>query len=190
MCRLVDTTFAVVLKYHYQKNIMKIKILILFTLLNFTFVKAQNSVPEAKNPGSVSGSISGKVVDKKTNEAIPYVSVTIKDGAKVLSGGITKENGTFTISNLALQELTVEIQFMGYKKQVINITLTTENKNIMLKTIALEEESTQLNEVSVVKERSSIEQKIDRKVVTVGKDVEILLSFLQLKKITDKKALL
>jgi outer membrane receptor protein involved in Fe transport len=150
---------------------MKIKILILFSLLNFTFVKAQNSAPETKNIGNVSGSISGKVVDKKTNEAIPYASVTIKDGAKVVSGGITKENGSFTISNLILQELTIEVQFMGYKKQVSNVTLNSENKNITLKTIALEEEATQLTEVSIVKERSSIEQKIDRKVVTVGKDL-------------------
>ena len=40
-----------------------------------------------------------------------------------------------------------------------------------LETITLEEESTNLNEVSIVKERSSIEQKIDRKVVNVGKDL-------------------
>ncbi len=146
---------------------MKIKILILITLLNFTFVKAQNSVPETKN----SGSISGKVIDKKTNEVIPYASITIKDGTKIISGAITKENGIFSITNLALQELTVEVQFIGYKKQVNNITLTTQNKNITLKTIALEEEATQLNEVSIVKERSSIEQKIDRKIVTVGKDL-------------------
>ncbi len=122
---------------------MKIKILILITLLNFTFVKAQNSVPETKN----SGSISGKVIDKKTNEVIPYASITIKDGTKIISGAITKENGIFSITNLALQELTVEVQFIGYKKQVNNITLTTQNKNITLKTIALEEEATQLNEV-------------------------------------------
>ncbi|WP_395060462.1 carboxypeptidase-like regulatory domain-containing protein [Flavobacterium sp.] len=150
---------------------MKIKILILFTLFNFTFVKAQNSATETKKLENLSGSISGKVVDKKTNEAIPYASVTIKNVTKVVSGGITKENGTFTIANLAFQELTIEVQFMGYKKQVSNVTLTLENKNITLKTIALEEESTQLNEVSIVKERSSIEQKIDRKVVTVGKDL-------------------
>jgi outer membrane receptor protein involved in Fe transport len=146
---------------------MKLKILLICILAQFANLYAQTSVPETPN----SGSISGKIIDKKTNEAIPYASVTVKEGAKILTGGITKENGTFTISNLKLQELTIEIQFMGYKKQVINVTLTTENKNITLKTIALEEESTQLSEISIVKERSSIEQKIDRKVVTIGKDL-------------------
>lgn len=147
---------------------MKLKIFIAFILVQFASMNAQTSAPTtvSTNPGT----LSGKVIDKKTSEPIPYASVTVKDGATILSGAITKENGTFTVTNLILKDLTVEVQFMGYKKYVKNFSLSSSDKSANL-TIALEEEATQLDEVSVVKERSTIEQKIDRKVVNVGKDL-------------------
>ncbi len=147
---------------------MKLKIFIAFILVQFASMNAQTSAPTtvSTNPGT----LSGKVIDKKTSDPIPYASVTVKDGATILSGAITKENGTFTVTNLILKDLTVEVQFMGYKKYVKNFSLSSSDKSANL-TIALEEEATQLDEVSVVKERSTIEQKIDRKVVNVGKDL-------------------
>lgn len=146
---------------------MKLKFLFICILAQFANLHAQTSVPATTN----SGSVSGKIVDKKTNEPIPFASVTIKDGSTILSGGITKENGTFNVANLSLKNLTIEVQFMGYKKYVNSFTLSPENKSISLKTIGLEEEATMLESVSIVKERSTIEQKIDRKVVNVGKDL-------------------
>ncbi|MEO8236106.1 MAG: TonB-dependent receptor [Flavobacterium sp.] len=146
---------------------MKLKILLICILAQFANLYAQTSVPETPN----SGSISGKIIDKKTNEPIPYATVTIKDDGKVISGGITKENGNFVVNNLPLKKLSIEILFMGYKKYVNSITLSLEDKNLNLKNIALEEEATELGEISVVKEKSTIEQKIDRKVINVGKDL-------------------
>ena len=147
---------------------MKLKFFIACIMAHIASLNAQTSAPTTvtTNPGT----LSGKVVDKKTNEPIPYASVTVKDGSAILSGAITKENGTFTVTNLTLKELTVEVQFMGYKKYVKNFSLSNSDKSANLN-IALEEEATQLDEVSVVKERSTIEQKIDRKVVNVGRDV-------------------
>lgn len=149
---------------------MKLKILLLCFLTQFVNLQAQTSAPKIIN-SEKPGSVTGKIIDKKTNEPIPYASVTIKDGATILSGAITKENGTFVVTNLSLKELTIEVQFMGYKKYISTFNLSSDSKNVALKTIALEEESTMLDAVSIVKDRSSIEQKIDRKVITVGKDL-------------------
>lgn len=146
---------------------MKLKILIICLLAQLTGMQAQNSAPAAL----LSGSITGKVTEKKTGEPIPYATISVKDGDKVISGGISKDNGTFTVGNLPLKELTVEIQYIGFKKYKNSFTLSNEDSSVSLKTIALEEEATELGEVSVVKERSTIEQKIDRKVVNVGKDL-------------------
>lgn len=121
----------------------------------------------AQNPGS----ISGKVIDSNTKETIPYVSISVKEGDAVVTGGITDDNGNFTVKNLALKSYTVEILFMGYKAQHITANLTADTKSIDLGTITMEEEATMLNEVEVVKEVSTIEQKIDRKVITVGRDL-------------------
>lgn len=140
----------------------------LFALLSLASMQAQNSVP---NVGAEQGSITGKIIEKKTNEPIPYASITVKEDGKVVSGAITKENGAFQVERLPLKTLTLEVQFMGFKKYTETFSLSMANKVITLKTIALEEEATQLSEVTVVKERSSIEQKIDKKVITVGKDL-------------------
>jgi biotin synthase-related radical SAM superfamily protein len=58
-------------------------------------------------------------------------------------------------------------------KQFQNAKLT-ENSNLNLNTIALEEDAIQLKGVEIVSEKSSIEQKIDRKVINVGKILFLL----------------
>ncbi|MGQ2981929.1 outer membrane beta-barrel protein [Flavobacterium sp.] len=121
----------------------------------------------AQNPGSVSG----KVIDSNTKETLPYVSISVKEGDALISGGITDDNGNFSVKNLPLKSYTVEILFMGYKAQHITANLSADTKTIDLGTITMAEEATQLNEVEIVKEVSTIEQKIDRKVITVGRDL-------------------
>ncbi len=118
-----------------------------------------------------SGAISGKIIDSATKEALPYVSIAIKDNGTVVSGGITDDNGTFSIKNLPLKNYAVEIQFMGYKSASLSANLTEGARTSNLGTITLKEETTTLDEVSIVKEVSTIEQKIDRKVITVGRDL-------------------
>lgn len=142
---------------------MKFKILLFLVVSNFSLLFAQGS----GNPGSVSG----KVIDNTSRQPLPYVNVSILENDKVVTGGITQENGNFNIKNLALKSYKVEIQFIGYKKIIKNITLSEEDKNINLNNILLEEDAVQLNTVEIVKERSTIEQKIDRKVVNIGKDL-------------------
>lgn len=142
---------------------MKFKLLLLLLISNFSLLFAQAP--------SGNGVISGKVIDKNSKQPIPYVNVSILEDAKIVTGGITQENGSFSIKGLALKKYTVEIQFMGYKKITQSVTLTEDEKSVNLNTISIEEEAVQLSGVEIVKERSTIEQKIDRKVVNVGKDL-------------------
>ncbi len=146
-----------------KKNKMKFKLLFLFLVTNFSILTAQNQTD--------AGVISGKVIDKNSKQPIPYVNVSVLENAKIITGGITQENGNFTIKNLGLKKYTVEVQFIGYKKITQEVTLTENSKSINLGTLSIEEVAVQLEGVEIVKERSTIEQKIDRKVVNVGKDL-------------------
>lgn len=147
---------------------MKLKLFLLLVLGTVFSIQAKNTTEPSP---AKTGIIQGKVIDKKTNQPISYVNILIKDESKVITGGITLDNGTFTIKNLELKSYTIEIQFIGYKTISRDVSLTETNKTINLNTIALEEDATQLTEVEVVNERSTIEQKIDRKVINVGKDL-------------------
>ncbi len=147
---------------------MKIKLILICFIATVFSLQAQTVTkkPLLENTGS----ISGKVIDKKTNEPLPYVNIVVKENNKVVTGGITSDKGIFQIKNLALKEYVVEIQFIGYKTILKSVKLT-ENSDVNLNTIAIEEDAIQLKGVEIVSERSTIEQKIDRKVINVGKDL-------------------
>ena len=144
------------------------KILLLCSLIFSINVSAQ--LPS--NTNLKTGVISGKVIDANSNEALPYVTIVIKDAMhKTMTGGITDDNGNFTVKQIPEGESIVEIQFIGYKTEVKNISITRSNSTIDIGTIALKEEASKLDEVTVIAETSTITQKIDRKVINVGKDL-------------------
>ena len=118
------------------------------------------------------GMITGKVIDEMTKLPLPYVSIVIKDSKDIiLTGGITNDNGEFTIKQIPEGENSVDIQFIGYKTVSKKITISRSNFRINLGTISLKEEASELNEVVVRAETSTVIQKIDRKVINVGKDL-------------------
>ena len=138
---------------------MKIKLITFLLLCVVGIGTAQNS-----------GKITGKITEKTSNAPISYAIVSIKDNGKVISGANTDDNGEFTIKSLALKSYTVEIQYIGFRKYIGSAILSENKKEATFK-VSLEEEATQLKGVNIVSERSTIEQKIDRKVITVGKDL-------------------
>lgn len=118
------------------------------------------------------GVVTGKVIDFTTKEELPYVSIVIKDKTNtVLTGGITDEKGAFEIKRIPIGENNVEIQFIGYKTLTKTINFTKKSSKHNLGTIALSENADVLDEVVVVAETSTVVQKIDRKVINVGKDL-------------------
>lgn len=137
---------------------MNIKLLLLCLLLPAGMLMAQK------------GTISGKVADKAAGFPISYATIVVKDQDKVVGGGITDDTGTFIVKNLDLRQFAVEIQYMGYKTHMASANLNA-SATVNLGQILLEDEATRLQDVTVVAERSTIEQKLDRKVVNVGKDL-------------------
>ena len=119
------------------------------------------------------GSISGKVIDKSLQAPVAYAAIVIKSTVdqSTITGGITTDDGDFRIDKLPEGEFDLEVQFLGYKTHKTKITITKKNRKLSLGTIILEEEAEELSNVELVAERTTIEQRIDRKVVNVGKDL-------------------
>ncbi|WP_025742497.1 outer membrane beta-barrel family protein [Aquimarina pacifica] len=119
-----------------------------------------------------SGNIIGTVIDQKTNETIPFVTIVVKDKADaIIAGGITNEIGEFKIDEISFGFYNVTIQYIGYKAYQVSVEIGKNARKIDLGRIGLEEETTSLDEVVVVGENSTIVQKVDRKVITIGKDL-------------------
>ncbi|MDB9783276.1 TonB-dependent receptor, partial [Winogradskyella sp.] len=141
---------------------------LMLIMVSSTILSAQpNSNSEIKN-----GSISGRVLDAELNAPLPYVNVIIKDVSdKIITGSITNADGTFKIDKIPEGTIKVEIKFIGYKTITKLINLGKNSYNIDVGDILLAESAEALDEVTIVAETSTIQQKIDRKIINVGKDL-------------------
>lgn len=138
------------------------KIVILFVYLAFLMTHAQQSKEEY--------TVKGKVVDKTTQQALEYATVTILDAKtnKVLEGGITNGKGNFSL-DIAAGTYNIKVEFISFKPyESKNVTIA---KDLNLGTINLEEDLEALGEVEIIAEKSTVELKLDKKVFNVGKDL-------------------
>lgn len=164
------------LSYNYQSKTNQIKmkrlIFLCFIVLSIS-AKAHNTNIEINIVKT--GSISGKILDANLKQPLPYVNIIIKNTkGENLTGSITLEDGTFEIEKIPEGNITVSIQYIGYKTVSKNVTIGKGNYKISLGNIFLEEDAESLDEVTVVAEVSTIQQKVDRKVINVGKDLAAL----------------
>ena len=114
--------------------------------------------------------IKGKLVDDK-QQPLEYATAalfTLEDST-LITGVISNENGVFSIEEVKKGNYYLEASFLGYEKQRIDtITVTNKGEFIDLGTIKLVL-GTQLNEVVVKAERSTVVNKIDRQVFEASK---------------------
>jgi outer membrane receptor protein involved in Fe transport len=141
-----------------------ILILSLFSMLQANAFQASKE--------SVLGQISGMVIDKDIGEPIPYATVLINDSeGELVSGNSSLGDGSFIIKDIPEGTYTFQVQFIGYKTYSKSIDINSGNKLVNIGSIQLEADIASLEGVTIVAERSTIEQKIDRKVIHIGKDL-------------------
>jgi len=144
----------------------------LITLCFVILLIVQNTQATNNNDVLVDGTISGKVLDATLNEPLPYVNIIIKnEKGEIVTGSITLEDGTFKITKIPEGNITVTAQYIGYKAVIKELIITRKNRKVDLGNIMLEEEAAALDAVTVIAEVSTIQQKVDRKVITIGKDL-------------------
>ncbi|MFN0729829.1 TonB-dependent receptor [Polaribacter gochangensis] len=91
------------------------------------------------------GTIKGKVIDGKTREELPFVSILILNTQK---GEITDESGNFTITNTALGYFKLQASYIGYETVITEDYLVTKDK-VPFVTIELFEKASTLDEVVI-----------------------------------------
>jgi len=108
--------------------------LVLLLLINVSALFSQNS-----------GTIKGKVIDAQTRETLPFVSVIV-EGTTI--GKSTDEGGTFTINNVPLGYVKVNVSFLGYESVLSDDYLVTMDKTPFI-LIELSQTKEQLDEIVV-----------------------------------------
>jgi outer membrane receptor for ferrienterochelin and colicins len=137
-------------------------LLLFFSLSNFAQQGPPNPRPKIK--------VTGKIVDKSTNSPLEYATITFKNlkNPKATTGGITNNKGEYDVDIFpGLYDITLE--FISFKSLTLNQKEIKETSS--LGTVGLEMDASQLNEVVVRSEKTTVEIKLDKKVYSVGKDL-------------------
>lgn len=149
------------------------KILLICAGLIFMFnAKAQFPGMGGAQKATVTGRITAVVLDSLTKQPIDYATVSlakVKDG-KAVNGGVTDEKGKIVLQNVAPDEYKLSIGFIGYKTKTIIIKTTPEKPDQNLGSVTVSPTSNTLNEVTVVGQKSIVENKIDRLVYNAEAD--------------------
>ena len=145
----------------------KLKFIILITLLFSTLIiysQDRQAINKIK--------ISGKIVDKSTNQPLEYATITLISlkNTKATTGGITDGKGEFNFE-ASPGIYNIKVEFISFKPQEIIQKTLVENTN--LGTFLLIEDATQLNEVVIRSEKTTVEIKLDKKVYNVGNDLMV-----------------
>ena len=142
-------------------------------LMMFALLFSVAAFPQPNSNSDIkNGSIAGRVMDANLKQPLAYVNVIIKGKTeKVITGGITDADGIFLIGKIPEGIVLVDITYIGYKTVAKTITISKGNYKIDLGDLMLTEDTESLDEVTVVAEISTIQQKVDRKVINVGKDL-------------------
>ena len=153
---------------------MKYKFTYLILIFSLAFCQWPGSGNGAKMPSI--GVISGSIIDSTTNQPLEYASISLVNiqSNKLVTGGLSNENGNFKISEIPLGKYLAVIEFVGYsKKEIEPINLFPgESGGIEqdLGKILLQISSINLSEVEVLGESQFI-QTIDKQIFTVGKNL-------------------
>lgn len=111
--------------------------------------------------------IKGKVVDAKTKQPLPYVTITLLSSSQKVKETASDENGNYILKSVS-GNYQLKVEFMSFKTFISESFKMNQD---LVQNISLEEEVHQLEEVNVVAEKSAVELKLDKKVFNVGKDI-------------------
>ena len=140
-----------------------ITFLLLVTTL-FSFAQQKSQTAKVK--------VTGKVIEKSTNQPLEYASIYAQNtkNASIVSGGMTDAKGEFTF-DVPVGVYYIKVEFLGFK--TVEFKDKAINANTNLGTVAVAEDSKQLDEVVIVAEKSTVDIKLDKKVYNVGKDMTV-----------------
>ena len=106
-----------------------------------------------------SGTLKGKIVDKKTKEPIPFANIIIELGGVQVGGATTDFDGNYLIKPIPPGKVDLKASYVGYKQMLMKGIQVLPDK-IQFQDLELEQTSINLTEVQVV----------DYKVPLISKD--------------------
>ena len=115
----------------------------------------------------------GKVIDSLSDQPLEYATVAVYayGSSKPLTGTITNSRGGFEIDSLIDGSYAIVVEFIGYRKRSLKISVGPASTSINLNSVELVNAFAPLNSVTVTAKTPLIENKVDKMVYNVEKDI-------------------
>lgn len=165
-------------------NTKRIAAFILALLISLN-IHAQNRPNQVRGQGNGQfnggapvgyGVISGAVHDEATGEHVEYANILLfsqRDSA-MITGTITDTKGKFVINSINPGKYYLRVQFIGYEnKDIPGLAINPQSADIKLGDIKIKSKSSALQGVEITSERSLISNNLDKKVITVDKNLAL-----------------
>jgi outer membrane receptor for ferrienterochelin and colicins len=116
--------------------------------------------------------VSGKIFEKSTNTPLEFATVVLRnvDKPELVIGSVTDEKGEFKLEVIK-GIYNISYEFISLKTIVANNKVIDSNTN--LGTVFLEPDVSQLKEVVLIADVSTVEFKLDKRVYNVGQDMMV-----------------
>lgn len=127
-----------------------------------------------QNVAAAKGKITGRILDSASRQPIGFATVTLRraEDNKIINGASTGDNGVFAVDSVSNGTFIATFNFIGYKKLVKkDIVISDKIRKVSLGDILLPEMNNQIGTVNVTRQKNVIENKADRIVYNVDKDV-------------------
>jgi len=117
--------------------------------------------------------VSGMVIDRQTNTALPFATVSLltRADSSLAGGAITKDDGRFTLTGIAKGNYVLSFSFVGYETQTMPLLIGGLNRTFDVGKIMLSPDSRQLSEVTVAGAREIVSAGLDKKTFSVADNI-------------------
>ena len=114
--------------------------------------------------------LTATVVDEITKNKLPFATFTLLDSAtkNLVGGGVSDENG-YVVVESSTQDITVQVDYIGYETKSINLEL--RSKRTQIGTVTLTPKENQLAGIDLVGRRSDVEIRLDKRVYNIGQNL-------------------
>ena len=154
---------------------MKTLYIILLSLGCLTIARSQE--PSQDKSEKNGARITGRIIDSLNHQPLQYATISLFKGSdtKPAGGGMTNAKGQFAIDGIAPGSYTVTIDIIGYSIRTLGpYELDTKKPQFSLGDIPVGKKANDLQAVTVTATKGLVENKLDKMVYNVEKDVTSL----------------
>lgn len=152
---------------------------LIFTLL-ITLSATASVLSQGRGSGgqgkmsNFTGTVKGSIIDAETNAPVEYANIvfhSVRDSSMV-TGGITNEDGLFSVSKVPAGRYFAKAKFIGYNTtSVETFSVNPKNPIVNMGDIELQPASENLEAVTVTGQKQMLTHNLDKKAYNVGSDI-------------------